>query len=61
MLPMTDRSRSRIALVQEARFERGEAAAASRRPAVRRYKLVRFSPLTGPVSERFAHLRVMHD
>jgi hypothetical protein len=61
MLSMTDRSLARVALVQEARFQRGEAASAARRPAVRRYKLVRLSPLTGPVSERFAHLRGMHD
>jgi hypothetical protein len=61
MLPMTERPLARIAAVQQTRFRRGEAKVAPRHPAVRRYKLVRFSPLTGPVSERFAHLRVMHD
>jgi len=61
MLSMINRTPARLALVQEARFMRGEAAQGARRPAVRRYRLVRMAPLTEPVASRFAHLRAMHD
>lgn len=61
MLSMTDRSLARVALVQETRFRRGDAAPAARRPTLRRYRLVRLAPLTEAVAERHAHLRTMHD
>jgi hypothetical protein len=57
MVSMTDRSIARLAMVQEARLSRDPSAVGSRSPAVRRYRLVRLAPLTGPVATRFAQLR----
>jgi len=60
ILSMNERSNARLALAQEARFMRGVGVQGARRPAVRRYRLVRKAPLTEPVASRFALMRA-HD
>jgi hypothetical protein len=61
MLSMTERSIARLVLVPNERCSREQASPGARRPAVRRYRLVRLAPLTDPVSARFVHLSEMHD
>ena len=61
MIAMTDHSNTRLAMVREARFIRRDSVQGARRPAVRRYRLVRLAPLTEPVASRFALLRQTTD